>query len=299
MKTFITGATGYIGFNVAKTMRRAGHEVWGLTRSKEKATMLARNEIHPVIGNMQNPEGYLRIAEKCGVLIHAAADYQNDTAELDLKTIDAFVEAGKQGAHPKTVIYTSGCWVIGDTGDSMVDETTPLNPIEAVSWRPKHEQRILDADTINSIVFRPGCVYGKRGGLTGAWFNGAVNGKIEIVGDGSNYWTMVHVDDLSDAYVRVSESNVTDEAFNISDRSRWTVREMANAVKKVANFDGEIEYIPVGKAAQKMGAVAEALALNQHVDPGKAERLLHWQPRHNGFVDQAATFFQAWNAFNE
>lgn len=37
MNVFLTGATGYIGFSVAQAFRRAGHQVWGLTRSAAKA----------------------------------------------------------------------------------------------------------------------------------------------------------------------------------------------------------------------------------------------------------------------
>ena len=57
MNVFVTGATGYIGLNVATAYRRAGHEVWGLTRSPQKANILARREIRPVTGSMQDP-GY-------------------------------------------------------------------------------------------------------------------------------------------------------------------------------------------------------------------------------------------------
>jgi nucleoside-diphosphate-sugar epimerase len=67
MKVFITGATGYIGFNVAQAYRRAGHEVWGLTRSEEKKKLLESNEVHPVIGSMQQPESFLPAAEPCSV----------------------------------------------------------------------------------------------------------------------------------------------------------------------------------------------------------------------------------------
>jgi len=46
-----------------------------------------------------------------------------------------------------------------------------------------------------------------------------------------------------------------------------------------------------------MGApLAECLALNQHVDSSKAFRLLGWQPRHGGFADGAARYYQAWKA---
>ncbi|MCB0300059.1 MAG: NAD-dependent epimerase/dehydratase family protein [Calditrichaeota bacterium] len=56
MKVFITGATGYIGFNVALAFRRAGYEIWGLTRSREKARLLLQSEIHPVIGSLDEPK---------------------------------------------------------------------------------------------------------------------------------------------------------------------------------------------------------------------------------------------------
>ncbi len=45
-----------------------------------------------------------------------------------------------------------------------------------------------------------------------------------------------------------------------------------------------------------MGDFADALALNQHVDSGKAVRLLGWQPRHGGFLDEVEVFYRAWKA---
>ncbi|NIV71376.1 MAG: NAD-dependent epimerase/dehydratase family protein, partial [Calditrichae bacterium] len=172
MKVFITGATGYIGFNVARAFRRAGHQVWGLTRNENKGKLLAQQEIQPVIGNMQQPESFAEIAENCDVLIHAAADYQNDTIVLDNQTVETFLDVAKRGAHRKTIIYTSGVWVIGNTGGKTVDESTSLNPITVVAWRPDVENMVLHAAEANGVVIRPGCVYGKQGGLTGMWFDG-------------------------------------------------------------------------------------------------------------------------------
>ena len=45
MNVFVTGSTGYIGAAVAAAFRRAGHRVFGLARSAEKAHALAREEI--------------------------------------------------------------------------------------------------------------------------------------------------------------------------------------------------------------------------------------------------------------
>lgn len=297
MQAFVTGATGYIGFNVACALRRAGYKVWGLTRSEEKAGWLKRNEIHPVIGDMQRPESYEETAEQCSVLVHAAADYEHDTPKLDQRTVKTLINTGRHGAQPKTFIYTSGCWVIGNTGRQSVNETTPLNPIEAVEWRPDIEEQVLDSDIVNGLVVRPGCVYGERGGLTGMWFEAAESGNLTAVGDGSNFWTMVHVADLADAYVRLADSGLMGEVFNVSDYSRWKVSEMVEAVARATDYQGEISYVPVEQAADQYGPMAEALALNQHVNPNKAVSRLGWLPRARSFVDDIDSYYASWKAW--
>jgi nucleoside-diphosphate-sugar epimerase len=297
MKVFITGATGYIGFNVALAFRRVGHEVWGLARSEEKGQLLVKNEIHPVIGTMQQPESYVPYAERCSVLIHAASDPRGDTVSLDRKTIEMLIDAGRREVRPKTIIYTSGVWVHGNTGPTMVDETFPLSPAKLVSWRPAIEETVLRTPGIKGIVIRPGCVYGKQGGLTGIWFSGAHKDKsLKVVGNGHNYWSIVHVDDLADGYRRAAESGLCGEVFNIV-AHRITVAQMVSAVVRASGYAGNIQFISPAEASKKMGDFAECLALDQRVDGGKAMRLLGWLPRHQNFEDEIDTYFASWKAF--
>lgn len=297
MRVFITGATGYIGFNVAKAFRRTGHEVWGLTRSTEKAGILARNEIHPVLGSMQQPDSLKTIVADSDVIVHAAIDYQADSAALDAATVQVLLDAARQAPQPKTLIYTSGVWVYGSTNGRPADEQTPPAPARAVAWRPEVESAVLNAGGIRGLVIRPGVVYGQGGGLTGLWFDGASNGDLlRVVGDGYNHWAMVHVDDLARGYVQAAESGLAGEAFNLVDPSRATVMEMASAAARAAGYTRQLEFIPVDAAARDMGDLAEALALDQVVDAGKAARLLGWQPNHNGFAAEVDTYFKAWQA---
>jgi nucleoside-diphosphate-sugar epimerase len=297
MNVFITGATGYIGFNVAMAYRRAGHTVWGLTRNEEKAHILRRHEIAPVIGSMQKPDGWAVAARNCSLLIHAAVDYQADPFALDRKTVEYLLSLAKQGPQPKTLIYTSGVWVYGHTHGALVDETTPLNPPKLVARRPAIEQLVLKAADVRGLVIRPGCVYGYQGGLTGMWFAAAVKEKaLTAVGDGKNRWSMVHADDLAAAYLRAGESGLTGEVFNITDRSRWSVSEMVGAVARATGYAGKISFIPVDEAARTMGDFAECLALDQHADARKAVRALGWQPKHGGFVDDVETYYMSWKA---
>ncbi|MDE2059414.1 MAG: NAD-dependent epimerase/dehydratase family protein [candidate division NC10 bacterium] len=297
MKVFVTGASGYIGFNVASGFRRAGHEVWGLVRSEKKAHTIAMSEIRPVIGSMQHPESYQPVAEQCSVLIHAAVDYQADTFSLDRHTMEVLLAAGKLGAQPKTVVYTSGTWVYGDTLGKPVDEDAPLRPAALVASRPDIEQMVLNASGVRGVVVRPGCVYGRQGGLTGMWFDGPDKGKqLQMIGDGNNRWAMVHVDDLADGYLRVAESGLAGEVFNLTDRSSSTVLEMVLAVARATGYTGQIGFVPAGEASYTLDGFAECLTLDQLVDSRKAGRLLEWQPKHRGFIDDVETYFQSWKA---
>jgi len=300
MQIFVTGATGYIGFAVAAALRRAGHRVLGLARSEAKARRLTQHEIDPVIGDLTDPNTYLEVASDCAVLVHTAFDYAAGGVAKDKSAIDTLLEAGRRGAKPKTFVFTSGAWVYGDTGDRMVDETTPPNPTRLVAWRPAHEQLVLQAAGVRGLVVRAGDVYGGPGGLTGQWFAGPSTGKPPlVVGDGRNRVPMVHIDDLADAYVRIAESGLAGEIFNVNDRSRFTVLEMATAAARAAGYQGDVRPMPLPEARKTLGDFADALALSQHIDARKAVRLLGWQPTHAGFLDEADVCYRAWKAYQE
>lgn len=291
---FVIGATGYVGFNVATAFRRAGYRVWGLTRTEEKRRLLARNEILPIVGSMQDPASYRSVAESCEVFIQAAADYQNDQIALDKKTVEALIAIAEGSSGAKTVIYTSGVWVLGNTGGKAVTEATPLHPLKIVAWRPAHEQAVLQA---GGIVLRPGCVYGKQGGLTAPWFDGATNKKdLTLVGDGKNRWAMVHADDLAEAYLLAAEKGKRGEVYNIADGSRATLRETVEAVARATGYSGKISFTPLAEAAKTMGDFAAALAIDQQVDASKAARELGWHPRRSGFIQDVEAYLASWRA---
>jgi nucleoside-diphosphate-sugar epimerase len=301
MKILVTGATGYIGFSVASALRRAGHDVYGMHRSPESAKKLEAAEIRPVRGDLESLERAEPVARECGALVHVASAASADRVALDRRAVDLLVAWAQAAPLPRTIVYTSGVWVYGTTGAELVDESSALRPLELVTWRPGHEAAILaatDGKNVRPIVIRPGCVYGGRGGLTGGWFEGATKeGAPKIVGDGSNRWTLVHVEDLADLYVRAIErAPSAGGIFSAVDRSRETVFEMARAAALAAGASGEVRTWPLEEARKKLGPYADCLAIDQRVDGGKAERLLSWRPKARGFRDDAALYFAAWRA---
>ncbi len=286
MKVFVTGATGYIGRAVAETLSRRGHRVSGLTRSEVKGKALEAREVAAVIGDMRDPSAWSAAAEDADVLIHCAVEYGADYEALDRTTLDALLGCGGK------VIYTSGVWQYGPGGP--FDEALAFAGKPLLPWRSVHEERVLLS---KGIVLRPGCVYGGAGGLTALWFQGALERKAApIVGDGGNRWAVVHLDDLADLYARAAESGLGAALFNGVDRSRFTVREMAEAASKAAGAGGAVNSLPFADAEKLYGGMAHGLAMDQRVDSLKAGNFLGWSPRFNGFPSGADRFFASWRA---
>lgn len=299
MRVFVTGASGFIGSAVAAEFARAGHEVLGLVRSPGKARELHAAEVRTVVGTMESGAEWLGRAGECEVLVHAAAEHSPRAFDVDREFVKALLDTARGANAPRLLLYTSGVWVYGDTGGRRVDESSMPTPHPYVARRVEHERMVLEADggALRTLVIRPGCVYGGSGSLTASWFASAASeGAARIVGDGQNRWSMVHRDDLAQLYVLAAESGCRVEVFNATDRSRSTVRECAQAASRAAGADGKVVTTSVAEAVKASGAYAECLALDQHVDSGKAVRLLGWQPRHAGFVDEAERCFRAWKA---
>ena len=293
MRVFVTGATGFVGGAVAESFRRRGHRVAGLARTAAKGRALAAREIEPALGDMKDPASYARAARAADVLVHCAAEYTADYQALDRRTVDHFILLAN-ASRTRSIVYTSGVWQYGATGSEPVDETSAFEGKPLAAWRGEHEKLILAA---GGLVIRPGCVYGRSGGLTGEWFAGAAEkGAAPIVGKGENRWATVHADDCGELFALAAESGIKGELFNGTDRSRSTVREMASAASRAAGKDGKVAELDAIEAEKKYGGMALGLALDQHVDSSKALRRLGWNPRFGGFCDDPRRYHDAWMA---
>jgi nucleoside-diphosphate-sugar epimerase len=158
-----------------------------------------------------------------------------------------------------------------------LDETAPLHPIALVAWRPPHEDRVLQHGRGGRpIVLRPGVVYGHGGGIPGGMVHAARStGVVQVVGDGTTVWPLVHVDDLAALYLAALERGAAKAIYNAAPTT-VTTREFAEAV--ASHTGARVEYVPVDAARAQMGPFADALATSQSLSSAKAERDLDWNP---------------------
>jgi nucleoside-diphosphate-sugar epimerase len=299
MRVFLTGATGYIGLSVLDALVSAGHHVTGLVRNPEKARVVAAHGGHPLVGDMGDPASYRDAAGTCDGVVHTGSESSPRGPAVDRITAETLLEAvrvprGGPGTTPRFLIYTSGVWVLGGTA-SHAAEDAPLNPAVLVSWRPAHEQFVAGAagEGLRTMVVRPGIVYGGGRGIVGDLFRDATNGLVRIIGTGNNHWAAVYGRDLADLYVQLVSNGSAAGVYHACDETDERVSEIVDAIAGQMAMPPEIRRMPLEEAKAKMGAYAEALALDQTVRCPRAHAL-GWAPTLHGIARNAPRLMEEW-----
>lgn len=286
MKIFVTGATGYIGSAVCEALSKGGHKVVGLARSQEAAEKLTRRGIEAHRGELKDKDSLRTGARKADAVIHAASPSDATSAEMDKILLEATLPE-LQGTE-KPFVYTSGIWVIGDTGQKIADEDSPVHPTPLVAWRVACEQLVLDSakEGIRPVVIRPGIVYGRGGGIPQTMIRSArLRSVVAFVGDGENHWPVVHVEDVADLYVRALQMGAGSAVFHAAEMDSVKVRDVALAASEGAGIPGKVAAWPLEEARKALGGFADALVLDQRICSEKARKILGWNPRPAGIIE--------------
>ncbi len=275
MKVFLTGGSGYLGRATIAALVRGGHTVEALARDERAAGIVTGLGAAAVSGGLGDLAVLRTAAERADAVVHLA---QADTGEADL----AAATAMQDGVGAGTYLHTGGSWVYGDT-DGVADETAPWNAPAVVAWRRPVEEAVLRRAEGGGrpVVVQPGLIYGRENRLIDHFYAapGKQAGAIAYIGDGSNRWALIHVDDAAALYVAALAAPAGATYLGVSGVSP-TAKEVALALSRAAGIDGKIVSIPLDEAQRRMGPVADAFALDQRFSPARARTDLGWAPAH-------------------
>ncbi|TAM76696.1 NAD-dependent epimerase/dehydratase family protein [bacterium] len=286
MNVFVIGATGYIGSAIAEALKAAGHQVLGSARSDEAKQRLRAAGVEPAAADITDPTSLIAPAERADAAIYVVQYNGPDGADVEGAALRSLVDA--LAGTNKPLLYTSGVWIYGSTGDRVADEQSPHDPTPLVAHRPQLERIVLDgvARGVHTVVIRPGDVYGRGRGIPAMWIQSAKQGgAARFVGDGGSHWPVVHVEDLAQLYVLALTKAHAGSVYNAGDETAFTVREMAEAASHGAGARGNVAAWPLEQARQTLGAFADALVLDMRITSRKAREEIGWQPRSSTILD--------------
>jgi dihydroflavonol-4-reductase len=127
--TLVTGATGFVGWHVARKLLDRGDRVRVLVR--DPARLKELDDAEPVQGDLRDPQSLAQAVEGCGVVYHVAADYRlwmRDPQEMFRSNVEGtrnLLDAARRKGIDR-VVYTSTVGCIGIPKDGIGDEQTPV-----------------------------------------------------------------------------------------------------------------------------------------------------------------------------
>ncbi|KAL0486886.1 hypothetical protein AKO1_001229 [Acrasis kona] len=169
---FIAGSTGYLGNGISRAFRRAGYSVYGLIRDEKRVNELAKQEIIPVVGTIDNTTPYEHILLNCSVVVDAVG-YGPTAEPFFEKVAQISEERNKNSGDIYNILYifTSGIMTYGNVSKNPLDETVKPNPtLDKIKAREAFENKVLlhgkghPLRTLRTAVVRPGFAFGGNGG---------------------------------------------------------------------------------------------------------------------------------------
>jgi len=329
-KIALIGGAGFIGHNLAISLKNRGHEVViidslavnnilsftdsEVTNRKLYSSILNQRldliHYNDVEINIEDAREYNSMCLLLGkykpeVIIQLAAVSHANKSNKDphttfdhtLRTLENTLDIARSlGSH---VIYLSSSMVYGHFDSDTVDEDTTCNPLGIYDTLKYTGELIVKAyhrvfETPFTII-RPSALYGERcvsRRVSQIFIENAVQGlDISINGDGSDKLDFTYIEDfIQGVTLAVENENSLNETFNMTYGESRSIGEMAEILK--GHFDGiNINYTPKDRLTPDRGTLS--------VD--KARDLLGYQPQNPidiGYPKYIEWYKDFWTKFN-
>lgn len=280
MRILVTGASGFLGGITCARALEAGHEVHSLVRrpgSEPPGTTA-------VSGDLTDTAALRRaVAETApDAVVHLAAEIasQRDGERVRRVNVDgtrSLLEACAAAGSPR-VVFTSTV-VTGDAGGRVLTEEEPL-PVSTPYGESKQEcERLLAGSGLPYVTLRPSHVYGP-----GGWYADELvamlrrPGRFCVIGDGSNLWDVVHVDDVVSALLLALEELPSGETYHCVDDEPISYYDFMALTARTLGL-GAPRRIPAALARLAAGANAVDAVVRSARSSNAKLKAAGWTPR--------------------
>lgn len=254
--TLVTGASGFIGWHVARKLLERGYPVRALVRPSSSLRDL---DVEKITGDLRDPASLERAAAGCGTVFHVAADYRlwaKSPDELYASNVEGtrnLLEAARK-AGVERVVYTSTVGCIGMPQDRPGDEsdTVKIDEMKGAYKRSKFLAEQVAVDFAQSgfpvVIVNPTAPVGDhdvKPTPTGKIIVDFVRGAMPAFLDtGLN---LVDVRDTAEGHLLACERGIAGERY-ILGSDNLTLEQIFGHLEKISGRKAPRWRIPYGVA---------------------------------------------------
>lgn len=272
-KALVTGAGGFIGHHLVKSLKERGYWVRGADLKEPEFCTTAADEFLTV--DLRDPEACLQATRGVDDVYALAADMGgmgfiannhsvilHNNALINLHTIEA-ARINRVGR----LLYTSSACVYpeyrqtgADVQPLKEDEAYPAMPQDAYGWEKLITERLCihyrQDYGLDTRIVRFHNIFGPLGSWEGgrekapaaicrkiAYAKLTGRREIEIWGDGEQTRSFCFIDDCVEGIYRLMESGFTDP-LNLGQDRLISINELARLVARIAGIDVRLRHVP-------------------------------------------------------
>lgn len=286
MRIFLTGATGFIGSAVLSELLQAGHQVIGMTRSRDGARKLEVAGAEPFHATLEEPAGIRPGAETADAVIHTAFDHDfsrfAENCEKDGRVIGALGDVLKGSDRPLLITSAVGMGGVGQGRPAREDvfDEGHRNPRIASE---RAGNALLEAGVNVSVLRLPQVHDTEKQGLITpliAMFREA--GMACYIGEGSNRWSACHLDDAARLYRLAIERKESGARYHAVGEEGIGFREIVETLASGLGIPAV--SVPQDKAADHLGWLAAFAGMDMAASSVQTRTKLGWQPQGPGLI---------------
>jgi nucleoside-diphosphate-sugar epimerase len=273
MRYFVTGATGFLGGELARQLRGGGHDVVALVRTPGKADALQRLGLTLAPGDVTDRESLRAPMTGVDGVFHCAAWYKVgvDPAGAERINIEGtryVLETMRELGIAKGV-YTSTVAVFSDTEGRLVDESYYhagpfLSEYDRTKWRAHYEVAApMAAAGLPLVIVMPGAIYGPGDtSALRAFFVQYLQGKLAAV-PARTAFCWAHVADVARAHILAIERGRAGESYIVAGPAHSMI-EALQIAERITGVKAPSLHPPpalMKAASAVMGAVGALVSL--------------------------------------
>ena len=276
MRVFVTGATGWVGSVVVDELLGAGHQVLGLSRSQEKAAVLAAKSAAVLHGTLDDLDLLAEAAGNADAVIHLAFNHDfskyAENSEQDRRAIEAMGEA--LVGTDKPILVTTGLAMLAPGRVATEADMPPLSDPNYIRRTEAAAATLAEHGVRVATIRLATTVHGIGDPAFMAMLARLAREKdvSAYIGDGANRWPAVHVSDAGRLYRLALEAGAPACAYHACAEEGVAFRAIAEAIGRA--LDLPVEPRP----REHFGWLAGFVGANALVSSARTRALTGWEP---------------------